>query len=72
MKTSWLEILRDRRVLIMVLYNFVKVVARGAMVWWLERSLVKQKDLGSVAAQAKCFSSLLGYKEVRIKWIQTG
>ena len=45
--------------------------ARGAMVKWLEWSLVKQEDLGSIPAQTKCFSSLLGYKEVGIKWIQT-
>ena len=45
--------------------------ARGAMVMWLERLLMKQEDLGSIPAQTKCFSSLLGYKELRIKWIQT-
>ena len=44
----------------------------GAMVKWLEWSLVKKEDLGSIPAEAKCFSSLLGHKEVGIKWIQTG
>ena len=41
--------------------------ARGAMVWWLKQLLVKQDDLGSIPAHPKCFSSLLGYKEVGIK-----
>ena len=31
----------------------------------------KQEDLGSIPAQTKCFFSLVGYKEVGIKWIQT-
>ena len=29
--------------------------AQGAMVYWLERLLVKQEDLGSIAAQTKWF-----------------
>ena len=54
-----------------LLGNFHEL-ARGAMVQWLERSLVdmQQEDLGSIPAQTKCFL-LLGYKEVGIKWIQT-
>ena len=32
---------------------------------------VKQEDLGSIPAKTKRFSSLLGYKEVGIKWIQS-
>ena len=38
---------------------------------WLERSVVKQEDLGSIPAETKCFSSLLVYDEIGIKWIQT-
>ena len=42
------------------------------MVEWLEQWLMKHEDLGSIpAAQTECFSSLLEYKEVGIKWIQT-
>ena len=40
------------------------------MVLWLEQSLVKQEDLGSIPDQTKCFSPHLGYEEVGIKWIQ--
>ena len=32
---------------------------------------IKQEDLGSIPAQTKWFSSIFGYKEVGIKWIQT-
>ena len=33
------------------------------MVWWLERSLVKQEDLGLIPTQTKWFY-VLGYKEL--------
>ena len=35
------------------------------------RSHGKQEDLGLIPAHTKCFYSLLGYKVVGIKWIQT-
>ena len=46
---------------------YLLISAQGAMVWWSERLLVKQEDLGSNTAQTKCFTSLLGYEEVGIK-----
>ena len=44
---------------------YLLISAQG--VWWSERLLVKQEDLGSNTAQTKCFTSLLGYEEVGIK-----
>ena len=39
----------------MSLKNQLHLVARGAMVYWLERSLVKQEDLSSIPAKTKWF-----------------
>lgn len=44
--------------------------ARGVMVLWFERLLLKLEDLGSTPVQTKCHSSLLRYKAVGINWIQ--
>ena len=52
--------LRPISLMILVLVHIHQASpARGAMVKWLERSLVKQEDLGSIPAQTNGFFSPL-------------